>query len=211
MMLTFLKIALRGWPNDSLPRHFPGQTKGQHPCHWGVHCCCPDPSFRSALNFKLRHYRTAFPDDHHPRHPPRQLCDRRRAGRQARGRRADRNLLRRRRRGGGVRAAGRALGCRAAFCRRAGPGAAARARHQCRERRDRRTLAFDTVEARDWVKASLEDLVPVPAGRFVVHGAHDREHVARQQACHRDRGGAGVRHRASRHHARLPAAARPCA
>lgn len=40
------------------------------------------------------------------------------------------------------------------------------------------TLAFETVEARDWVKESLEDLVPVPAGRFVVHGAHDREHVA---------------------------------
>src|ERR1700754_749738 len=40
------------------------------------------------------------------------------------------------------------------------------------------TLTFETVEARDWVKASLEDLVPVPAGRFVVHGAHDREHVA---------------------------------
>src|SRR5690348_7447741 len=40
------------------------------------------------------------------------------------------------------------------------------------------TLTFDTVEARDWVKASLEDLVPVPAGRFVIHGAHDREHVA---------------------------------
>jgi ribosomal protein L11 methyltransferase len=39
------------------------------------------------------------------------------------------------------------------------------------------TLAFDTVEARDWVKASLEDLVPVLAGRFVVHGAHDRERV----------------------------------
>jgi ribosomal protein L11 methyltransferase len=39
------------------------------------------------------------------------------------------------------------------------------------------TLFFDTVEARDWVKASLEDLVPVPAGRFVVHGAHDRERV----------------------------------
>ncbi len=34
-----------------------------------------------------------------------------------------------------------------------------------------RTLVFDTVEARDWVKASLEDLVPVPAGRFVVHGS----------------------------------------
>ena len=40
------------------------------------------------------------------------------------------------------------------------------------------TLAFDTVEAKDWVKASLEDLVPVPAGRFVVHGAHDRIRIA---------------------------------
>lgn len=40
------------------------------------------------------------------------------------------------------------------------------------------TIGFDTVEARDWVKASLEDLVPVPAGRFVVHGQHDRERVA---------------------------------
>jgi ribosomal protein L11 methyltransferase len=39
-------------------------------------------------------------------------------------------------------------------------------------------VAFDTVEARDWVKASLEDLVPVPAGRFVVHGQHDRERIA---------------------------------
>lgn len=42
-------------------------------------------------------------------------------------------------------------------------------------------LAFDTVEARDWVKASLEDLVPVPAGRFVVHGSHDRARVARNK------------------------------
>src|SRR5437764_1187924 len=39
-------------------------------------------------------------------------------------------------------------------------------------------LVFDTVEARDWVKASLEDLVPVPAGRFVVHGQHDRDRIA---------------------------------
>jgi ribosomal protein L11 methyltransferase len=38
-------------------------------------------------------------------------------------------------------------------------------------------IAFDTVEARDWVKATLEDLVPVAAGRFVVHGSHDRERV----------------------------------
>ena len=40
------------------------------------------------------------------------------------------------------------------------------------------SIAFDTVEAKDWVKASLEDLVPVPAGRFVVHGQHDRERIA---------------------------------
>src|SRR5215475_3662935 len=39
-------------------------------------------------------------------------------------------------------------------------------------------LSFDTIEAKDWVKASLEDLVPVPAGRFVVHGAHDRARIA---------------------------------
>jgi ribosomal protein L11 methyltransferase len=39
-------------------------------------------------------------------------------------------------------------------------------------------ITFDTIEAKDWVKASLEDLVPVPAGRFVVHGAHDRARVA---------------------------------
>ncbi|HEY0909723.1 MAG TPA: 50S ribosomal protein L11 methyltransferase [Bradyrhizobium sp.] len=39
------------------------------------------------------------------------------------------------------------------------------------------TIVFDTVEAKDWVKATLEDLVPVPAGRFVVHGAHDRSRI----------------------------------
>jgi ribosomal protein L11 methyltransferase len=38
-------------------------------------------------------------------------------------------------------------------------------------------VTFDTIEAKDWVKASLEDLVPVPAGRFVVHGAHDRTRI----------------------------------
>jgi ribosomal protein L11 methyltransferase len=38
-------------------------------------------------------------------------------------------------------------------------------------------IAFDTVEARDWVAASLEDLAPVPAGRFVVHGRHDRARI----------------------------------
>jgi ribosomal protein L11 methyltransferase len=39
------------------------------------------------------------------------------------------------------------------------------------------SISFDIVEAKDWVAASLEDLVPVPAGRFVVHGQHDRERV----------------------------------
>jgi ribosomal protein L11 methyltransferase len=41
-----------------------------------------------------------------------------------------------------------------------------------------RRITFDTVEAKDWVAASLEDLVPVPAGRFIVHGRHDRARVA---------------------------------
>jgi ribosomal protein L11 methyltransferase len=39
-------------------------------------------------------------------------------------------------------------------------------------------VQFDTVEPKDWVKATLDALVPVHAGRFVVHGAHDRAKVA---------------------------------
>jgi ribosomal protein L11 methyltransferase len=38
-------------------------------------------------------------------------------------------------------------------------------------------ITFDTVEAKDWVKATLEELVPVRAGRFIVHGHHDRAKV----------------------------------
>jgi ribosomal protein L11 methyltransferase len=38
-------------------------------------------------------------------------------------------------------------------------------------------VTFDTVEAKDWVKATLEELVPVHAGRFIVHGRHDRARV----------------------------------
>jgi ribosomal protein L11 methyltransferase len=38
-------------------------------------------------------------------------------------------------------------------------------------------LAFSTIGARDWVAASLEGLAPVRAGRFVVHGAHDRARI----------------------------------
>jgi ribosomal protein L11 methyltransferase len=41
-----------------------------------------------------------------------------------------------------------------------------------------RDIRFDTVEAKDWVKATLEELVPVRAGRFIVHGRHDRARVA---------------------------------
>ena len=47
-----------------------------------------------------------------------------------------------------------------------------------RGRRRRRTLAsFETIDQQDWVRASLEGLKPVRAGRFLVHGAHDRDTV----------------------------------
>ena len=38
-------------------------------------------------------------------------------------------------------------------------------------------VMFETIAARDWVAASLAGLKPVAAGRFTVHGAHDRVHV----------------------------------
>lgn len=38
-------------------------------------------------------------------------------------------------------------------------------------------LVFDEVAAEDWVAASLAGLKPVTAGRFVVHGAHDRARI----------------------------------
>jgi len=38
-------------------------------------------------------------------------------------------------------------------------------------------LTFETSAPQDWVKASLEGLTPVTAGRFVVHTAHHRAHV----------------------------------
>jgi ribosomal protein L11 methyltransferase len=43
----------------------------------------------------------------------------------------------------------------------AGPEAAAR-------------IEYDRVAEQDWVKNALEGLVPVNAGRFLVHGSHDR-------------------------------------
>jgi ribosomal protein L11 methyltransferase len=38
-------------------------------------------------------------------------------------------------------------------------------------------VAFDAIGERDWVSASLEGLAPVRAGRFTVHGRHDRARV----------------------------------
>jgi ribosomal protein L11 methyltransferase len=40
-----------------------------------------------------------------------------------------------------------------------------------------RGITFDAVEAKDWVKATLQELVPVRARRFIVHGRHDRARV----------------------------------
>jgi ribosomal protein L11 methyltransferase len=39
------------------------------------------------------------------------------------------------------------------------------------------TIVFDAIAAKDWVRASLDGLSPVAAGRFIVHGQHDRAHV----------------------------------
>lgn len=38
-------------------------------------------------------------------------------------------------------------------------------------------LRFEEVADRDWVAQSLAGLKPVRAGRFIVHGAHDRVHI----------------------------------
>ncbi len=38
-------------------------------------------------------------------------------------------------------------------------------------------LTFENVAAKDWVAESLSGLKPVRAGRFIVHGAHDRAQV----------------------------------
>jgi ribosomal protein L11 methyltransferase len=38
-------------------------------------------------------------------------------------------------------------------------------------------LTFETIQAKDWIAASLAGLRPVRAGRFVVHGRHDRARV----------------------------------
>ena len=40
-----------------------------------------------------------------------------------------------------------------------------------------RRIVFETIGEKDWVKASLEGLSLVRAGRFTVHGSHDRGRV----------------------------------
>lgn len=40
-------------------------------------------------------------------------------------------------------------------------------------------VVFGAVTQKDWVSTSLEGLRPVRAGRFLVHGSHDRERVGR--------------------------------
>jgi ribosomal protein L11 methyltransferase len=57
---------------------------------------------------------------------------------------------------------------RASVARAAGPEIAA-------------ALVFDRVEARDWIATSLAGLKPVSAGRFTVHGEHDRTRIAPNQ------------------------------
>jgi ribosomal protein L11 methyltransferase len=44
-------------------------------------------------------------------------------------------------------------------------------------RKTARSLRFSRLESADWVGASLQGLAPVAAGRFVVHGAHDRGRI----------------------------------
>ena len=44
-------------------------------------------------------------------------------------------------------------------------------------RKSARALSFARVKTTDWVRASLAGLAPVAAGRFVVHGAHDRARI----------------------------------
>lgn len=43
---------------------------------------------------------------------------------------------------------------------------------------DARPFAVSRLDDRDWVAQVRRELSPVKAGRFVVHGAHDAEHVA---------------------------------
>jgi ribosomal protein L11 methyltransferase len=49
-------------------------------------------------------------------------------------------------------------------------------------RKAARALRFSRLAAADWVGESLQGLAPVEAGRFVVHGAHDRGRIPTNRA-----------------------------
>ena len=56
----------------------------------------------------------------------------------------------------------------------------------------------------DWVAMTLAELAPVRAGRFLVHGSHDRSGRAGGRRRRGDRCRPRLRHRPSRHHGGLP-------
>ena len=158
--------------------------------------------------------RFAFPssrpfDARHPCNPPRELCHRRRAGRQTRGRCPDRDLLRGSGGVRGVRTAGRTLGRHRAFRRGAGSGDAARTGGRRGRRGHRRIHHFR--HGRGQGLGQGQPRGPRPRSCRAFRGAWPARSCAGacQQARHRDRGGARLRDRPSRHHARLPAVARP--
>jgi len=49
------------------------------------------------------------------------------------------------------------------------------------DKRAAQALTFETLADKDWVEASLAGLKPVAAGRFIVHGAHDRARIRPNQ------------------------------
>ncbi|HRJ69405.1 MAG TPA: 50S ribosomal protein L11 methyltransferase [Beijerinckiaceae bacterium] len=48
---------------------------------------------------------------------------------------------------------------------------------QCAGDTQAQSATFSRIEQQDWVAAALEGLAPVRAGRFLVHGSHDRRRV----------------------------------
>lgn len=48
---------------------------------------------------------------------------------------------------------------------------------QCAGPEAAKAAAFSRIEQKDWVAAALEGLAPVRAGRFLVHGSHDRHRL----------------------------------
>ena len=69
-------------------------------------------------------------------------------------------------------------------------------------------LRIEALPEADWVTLSQGKRGPVAAGRFLVHGSHDRGRVATRTIHHRDRRGPSLRHGAPCLDARLPARAR---